>query len=245
MGTFPHSVKCFDEIDPRFIHTGQHGLAGTGRMTDMLSLATRYRRPSTVALGIVAGLCLVLVAAALWNPWRMTALYPLATTGGAIATLTLAGALVAMASLLTLADTGRRALVALVVGLVAVPALCVGVPAVAFDGVFRDKKVTAVRVLATSPEGGYSVVAVTLAPDSRVMLLVRSRQLLLSRESATPVAECPRDPFADEVPPTSVRFTGETTVTVPIEGASTVTVTFDPASLEPARTVAMCDQTTD
>ncbi len=213
-------------------------------MSVMLALATRYRRPTTVALGILAGLCLLLVAAALWNPWRLTALYPLAGTGGAIAVLTLAGALVAIAGLVRLAETGRRALIGLVVGLVAVPALCVGVPVIAFDGAFRDRKVTAVRVLATSPAGGYSIVAVTLtAPagaDAPIQLLVRSRRLLLSREAATPIAQCPHDAFADDLPPESVRFTSENMVALPIEGASTVTVTFDPDSLQPARTVAMC-----
>jgi hypothetical protein len=214
-------------------------------MSLMLALATRYRRPTTVALGIVAGLCLLLVATAQWNPWRLTALYPVASTGSAIAVLTLAGALVAMAGLFRLAETGRRALIGLVVGLVAVPALCVGAPIVAFDGAFRDRKVTAVRVLATSPDGGYSIVVATLpaaaGDDAHVELLVRSRRLLLSREAATPIAECPRDPFISDVPPESVRFTSENTVALPIEGTSTVTVTFDPDSLEPARTVSMCE----
>jgi hypothetical protein len=214
-------------------------------MSFMLALATKHRRPTTIALAIVAALCLVLVAAALWNPWRLTALYPLAGTGGAIVVLTLAGALAATAGLVGLADTGRRALVGLVVGLIAVPAFCVGLPVVAFDDAFRDKKVSAVRVLATSPAGGYSVVAVTLAAasgtDSPVQLLARSRRALLSREAATPIAECPRDPFTNDLPAESVRFTNETTVAVPVVGASTVTVTFDPDTLRPIRTVEMCN----
>src|SRR5258706_1480592 len=107
-------------------------VAGTGTMSVMLALATKYRLPTTAALIIVGGASLVLVAAALWNPWRLTALYPLAGTGGAIAVLTLAGALLAMAALLALAHSGRRALIGLVVGLIAVPALCVGAPVVAF-----------------------------------------------------------------------------------------------------------------
>ena len=41
-----------------------------------------------IALLVLAGLCLVLVGASLWNPWRLTALYPVATTAGAIATMT-------------------------------------------------------------------------------------------------------------------------------------------------------------
>jgi hypothetical protein len=191
------------------------------------------------------------VAAALWNPWRLTALYPLASTGGAIATLTLAGALLTMAALVRLADTGRRALVALVVGLVAVPALCVGVPVVAFDSAFRDHGVTTERVLATSPDGGYSIVAVTLAPAgaAQTVLLVRSRRTLFSREAAKPIAQCAWNPFTGDLPPESVRFTAETTVTVPIirvvvdgpaESESTITASFDSDTLEPTETVEMC-----
>jgi len=228
-------------------------------MSLMLALATKYRRPTTAALIIVAGVCLTLVAAALWNPWRLTALHPLASTGGAIATLTFAGALLAVVALLRLADTGRRALVSLVVGLVAVPALCVGAPMVAFGGAFRDRKVAAEWVLATSPDGGFSIVAVTQKTDgnaadgnARTILLVRSRQGLLSREAGTPVGECAWNPFPDDLPPESVRFTAETTVAIPViravadspmESEPTVTVTFDPGALEPQTTVAMCQPT--
>jgi hypothetical protein len=91
----------------------------------------------------------------------------------------------------------------------------------------------------------YSVVAVTLGSEHRTELLVRSRRLLLSREATTPIAECPRDPFAHDLPPESVRFTNENTVTVPIEGSSTVTVTFDPDTLRPTHTIAMCEPATN
>ena len=211
-------------------------------MTGMPALATRYLRPITIALIALAALAVALVAAALANPWRLTALYPLAGAGGAIAVLTLAGAMLATAGVLRLAHSGRAAVVGLLVALVAVPALCVGLPAVLFDGSFRDRLVVDTRVLATSPDGRYSVVAVTTATDGGPLtrLHVRSRQWLLSREAGVPVAECPHDPFADGVPPEAVRFTAETTVAVPIDGRSTETVTFDPHSLEPNRTVAMC-----
>jgi hypothetical protein len=178
----------------------------------------------------------------MWNGWRLTALYPLATAGGAIATLTLAGALFATAGVLTMAGRGRGAVLSLLFGLVAVPALCVGLPAVVFDGSFRDRTILDTRVLATSPRGDYSIVALTVATDAAPMtkLHLRSRVGLLSREAATPVAQCPHDPFAGEVAPEAVRFTSETTVAIPVQGESTVTVEFDPGSLEPRRTVDMC-----
>ena len=233
-------------------------MRGTGTMSLMLALATKYRRPTTAVLIIVAGLCLALALAALWNPWRLIAFHPLATTGGAIATLTLAGGLLVMAGLLRVAHTGRRALIGLVVGLVAVPALCVGVPVVAFASAFRDRKVAAEQVLATSPDGGFSIVAVTAAGDggenagsARTVLLVRSRKLLFSREAASPIAECAWNPFRTDLPPESVRFTAETTVAVPViravadgpmESEPTITVTFDPDTLESTDTVQMCQR---
>jgi hypothetical protein len=211
-------------------------------MSGMPALATRYLRPITIALIALAAIAIALVAAALANPWRLTALYPLAGAGGAIVVLTLAGALVATAGVLRLADSGRSAVIGLLVALVAVPALCVGLPAVLFDSSFRDRTVVATRVLATSADGEYSVVAVVTATDDGRLtrLHVRSRHWLLSREAVTPVAECPHDPFAGGVPPEAVRFTAATTVAVPIDGQSTVTVWFDPRNLEPDRTVVMC-----
>jgi hypothetical protein len=207
--------------------------------------ATRLRRPITVVLVAAAGLALLLVVLALWNPWRLIALYPLASAGGAMVTLTLAGALLAGAALLSLANTGRRAVVGLLVGLVAVPALCIGAPAVALGSSFRDREVIGTRVLATSPAAGYSVVAVTVATDDGPLtrLYVRSRAWLFSREAATPVAQCPHDPFDGGVPPEAVRFTSETTVAVPVADRSTVTVAFDPDTLGPRppdTTVTMC-----
>jgi hypothetical protein len=204
------------------------------------------RRYTTIAPLVVAGLCLGLVALALWNPWRLTALHPVAATGGALVTLTLAGALVATTALLILFDserrsgTGRRALVGLVVALLAIPALCVGLPVAALGDALRDRRISGERVLATSPGGGYSAVAVTY-PQDGVELFVRSRRGLLSREAATPIARCDHDPFAADLPPESVHFTGEHRIAVPVaaEGA-TVTVVFEGETLVPERTIDMC-----
>lgn len=220
-------------------------------MAVMPSFAPPVRRPITVALFVLAAVCLALVTTALWNPWRLTALHPLATTGGAVAVLTLAGALVATAGLLLVAHTARRALIGLVVALVAVPALSVGLPVVALGDTFRERRIALERVLATSPEGGYSVVALTY-PDGATELVLRSRRGLLSREAAVPLARCPYDPFREDagppappggLPPESVHFTAEDRVAVPVLADNvTVTVGFASDTLRPERTIAMCDE---
>jgi hypothetical protein len=77
----------------------------------------------------------------------------------------------------------------------------------------------------------------------RTRIYVRTRAGLFSREAATPVAECPFDPFSRGVPPESVRFTGEYTLAIPVADQPTAVVTFDPSTLAPDRTVQMCDAT--
>src|SRR5262249_28271124 len=99
-------------------------------MADMLAVAIRHRHPIAVALTLASLIALALVAAALWNPWRLTALEPLARAAGAVAVLTLAGAMLAAAVILTVGGAGRRGLFSLLIAVVAVPALCVGAPAV-------------------------------------------------------------------------------------------------------------------
>jgi hypothetical protein len=196
------------------------------------------RRPLAITMIVLGGAALALVAAALWNPWRLTMLYPLAHVEGTVSVLVLAGALVAGAALTLFADTGRRAVFGLVAALVAIPALCVGLPVVSLT--FRT--VSGHGVLAVSPDGGYAVVKYTVDTSSgpRTHLYVRSRELLLSREARTPLAECPFDPFDRGVPAEAVRFTSETTVAVPVRDESTTVVRFDPDTLAPERTVAMC-----
>lgn len=208
-------------------------------MALMPALALR-RRPTTVALLVLAGVSLLLVTAALWNPWRLTALHPIATTGGAVVTLTLTGALLAATGLLLVANSARRALIGVVVALVAVPVVGVGLPVATLGDAFRDQRISAERVLATSPSEGYSVVAVTYS-DGATELLVRSRRGWLSREAGAPLGSCAADPFANGLPPESVHFTDEHRVAVPVAGeGATVTVAFDGGTLQPERTIDMC-----
>src|SRR5262245_39896377 len=127
------------------------------------------RRSLIVGLVVVAAIAFGFVAAALANPWHLTGLYPLARPGSAVGVLVLAGALLATASLLRLAyassshRAGRRAMVALIVSLVAVPAFCVGLPVIAFGDSFRRE--SGGQVLAISPEGDFSAVKSTLDSD--------------------------------------------------------------------------------
>jgi hypothetical protein len=200
------------------------------------------RRPTAIALLVAAGLCLLLVVLALTNPWRLTAFYPVDTTGGAVATLTLTGALIAAAVLLAQAgvNTGRRALIGVVVALVAVPAVGVGLPLWALRSKLRDHQISHEQVLATSPGGGYSAVALTY-PDGRTEVRLRSRSGLASRESDTALARCPHDPFGTDLPPESVHFTDDDHVAIPVlaDGVS-VTVTFDHHTLAADQTIDMC-----
>lgn len=200
------------------------------------------RRALAITLLALATLLVASVGVALWNPWRYTVLFPLSYQGGAIGVLVFAGALVSATALLTFADTGRKALFGLTACLVAVPALCVGLPSVALGGAFRPRPTAGTTAMAVSPESGFAVVKSTFdTPDGRTTrLYLRSRKFLLSRESAVPVAECGFDPFERGVPLEAVRFTGETTIAVPVEGESTVVVRFDPGTLQPERTIAMC-----
>jgi hypothetical protein len=201
------------------------------------------RRPLSIVLIAFAAIMVVLVGLALWNPWRLTILYPLSHQAVAVGVLTLAGAFLAATAVLTFADNGRRALIALIACLVAVPAFCVGLPALALGPVFKEAPVDGTLTMAASPGGRYVVVKSTFDTDAgrRTRLYVRSDSLFLGREAATPLAECDADPFEAGLPPEAVRFTSENTVAVPVQGEQDTTVVrFDPDTLVPERTVNMC-----
>lgn len=205
------------------------------------------RRTVIIGLTIVAALALLFVAAALVNPWRLTSLYPLAREGMAIGVLVVAGAMLAGAGLLRLAEnTGSphwhrsRPLLGLAAALVAIPALCVGLPTVTLADTFRRERDG--PILAVSDNGDLSaIVSILDTPDGpRTRIYLRTRSGLLSWQAATPVAECPHDPFSRGVPPESVRFTGVDTLAVPIADQPTTVVHFDPDTLVPDRTVEIC-----
>jgi hypothetical protein len=212
------------------------------RMANALRLLPS-RRPLSIILIVFAAIMVVLVALALWNPWRLTILYPLGHQNVAIGVLTLAGAFLAATAVLMFADNGRKALIALIACLVAVPAFCVGLPALALAGVFKEAPVNGTLTMAASPGGRYVVVKSTFDTDTgrRTRLYVRTDSLFLGREAPTPLAECGADPFDEGLPPEAVRFTSETTVAVPVQGEQDTTVVrFDPDTLVPERTVNMC-----
>jgi len=203
----------------------------------------QLRRPLAIVLPAFAALLVALVGLALWNPWRLTILFPLSHQAVAIAVLVLAGAFLAATALLRFADNGRRALIALVACLVAVPALCVGLPVVALGDVFAPAPIGSTLTMAVSPSGRYSVVKSTSDTPAgrRTQLFVRTANLFLGRQAATPLAECDTDPFQHGVPPESVRFTSETTVALP-GGDSTQVVRFDPDTLSPEHPASICSR---
>ena len=153
------------------------------------------------------------------------------------------GTLLAATAVFMFADNGRKALIALVACLVAVPAFCVGLPALALAGVFKEAPVNGTLTMAESPGGRYVVVKSTFDTDAgrETRLYVRTDSLFLGREAPTPLARCAADPFDEGLPPEAVRFTSETTVAVPVQGEEDTTVVrFDPDTLVPERTVNMC-----
>jgi hypothetical protein len=200
------------------------------------------RRALSIMTVALAAILVILVALALWNPWRFTILFPLSHQAVAVGVLVLAGALVAATAVTMFADNGRKAVIALIACLVAVPAFCVGLPTVALDKEFKAAAIGPTVTMAQSPSGLYIVVKSTFDTDAgrRTRLFVRSDSLFLGRESAVPLAECDIDPFEDGLPPEAVRFTGESTVAVPVRGQDTAVVAFNLNTLKPDRTVDMC-----
>jgi hypothetical protein len=204
------------------------------------------RRTVIVGLVVVGVIAVGFVAAALANPWRLTVLYPLAHEGLALGVLVLGGALVAGAVLLrlsggsTVAWRTKRAVLALIVALVAIAALCVVLPVLALGSRFRQDAGS--QTLALSPDGAFSAVKSTVDTDAgpRTRIYIRSRAGLFSRESETPAAVCGFDPFARGVPPESVRFTGHDTLAIPIADMPTTVVHFNPTTLSPDHTILMC-----
>jgi hypothetical protein len=212
-------------------------------MTGMANaLRLTPRRPLAIVLVAFAAILVLLVALALWNPWRLTILYPLGHQEVAIGVLVLAGAFVSATAVLMFADQGRRALIALIACLVAVPAFCIGLPVIVLGSAFHAAPTSATVTMASSPGGSFVVVKSTFDTEAgpRTRLYVRTDSLFLGHEAAVPLAECDTDPFSHGVPPETVRFTSENTVAVPTQDFDTVVVRFDPVTLLPERTVNMC-----
>jgi hypothetical protein len=208
-----------------------------------------------VSAAFILGVGLIgLVALALANPWRLTGLYPLAHQAPTTIVLSAAGLLLGLAAAAWTAPSpvarsgwrrpGERyrwlAAAALLVGLPVLVGL--GAPGLVGDWVRRGDDG---QVLAVSPDGGFSAALSTSDSDDGATrrIYIRHRAGPFTREAAIPVAECPFDPFGRGVPPESVRFTSETTIAIPLADQPTTVVRFDPHTLAPERTVAMCPAT--
>jgi len=156
------------------------------RMANALRLLPS-RRPLSIILVVFAAIMVVLVGLALWNPWRLTILYPLGHQNVAIGVLTLAGAFLAATAVFMFADNGRKALIALVACLVAVPAFCVGLPALALAGVFKEAPVNGTLTMAASPGGRYVVVKSTFDTAAGRVFDLHALVPVLRRRTVRPV----------------------------------------------------------
>jgi hypothetical protein len=201
----------------------------------------RRRWPLALAVTLLGVATLAITVTGMTNPWRYTVLYPLETPAVATVALVTGVLLVGVAIILATARLARGAVFGWITGLAVLGAVCFGLPWFAADRMFGSHASTP-QSLAVAPDGSFEVVKSTIDSFGRqqTVLMLRSRAGLLSRESPTPLAECGHDPFGPQMPTESVRFTSRTTVAIPVEGESTVVVTFDAETLRPDRTVQMC-----
>jgi hypothetical protein len=192
-------------------------------------------------VAVLGAAVLAVTVMGMTNPWRYTTLFPLETPIVATVALVTGAVLVGVAVVLATARLARGAIFGWILGLAVLAAVCFGLPWFAADRFF-GARASAPQQLAVSPDGAFEVVKSTVDSfgKQQTVLSVRSRAGLLSRESPVPLAECGHDPFGPEMPPESVRFTSRTTVTIPVEGESTVVVSFDAETLRPDRTIQMC-----
>jgi hypothetical protein len=185
---------------------------------------------------------LLLTAAALWNPWRLVTLFPLADPTPAIIGVLLAGALIVAAGFLGLRGRARYVLAGVVVPVTVTAALVPGLMLWWLDDTFgpdRDGR----GVVAVSPDGRFELVAFdtnTYAIEQyihKVRLVARSRDGLWSRQGAEPVAVCSRLSSADAG---AVQFIAPTTVAIATDEGQTVVVQFDPDTLAANTPGARC-----
>jgi hypothetical protein len=201
----------------------------------------RRRWPLALAVALLGAAVLAITVTGMTNPRRYTVLLPLERPVVATVALVTGALLVGVAVVLATARLARGAMFGWILGLAVLAAVCFGLPWFAADRFF-GARTSAPQQLAVSPDGGFEVVKSTVDSfgHEQTVLSLRSRAGLFSRESPVPLAECGHDPFGPEMPPESVRFTSGNTVAIPVEGESTVVVTFDAETLRPDRTVQMC-----
>jgi hypothetical protein len=199
------------------------------------------RRVCAVIILVVVAVALPVALVAAWNPWRFVRLMPVSGPLNAVIACAAAAVLVGIAGGLAIR---RRALARIVA--VAAPAL--GVLGCLCGGTLFVLDSTPAptgdsTVVAVSADGTRELVALEhyATPDSSIMIRIRSRNGLWSRESARDVA-C----FSRHVPRSaggfvSARFVEPNGVEVSAGDGTVWTTTFDPHTLMPAQTLRRND----
>lgn len=191
------------------------------------------RKPAAAVVAVVATALCGVAALAAWNPWGYVHL------GQDVAWLAAAATVVPLAAGvigLLLARTKAVAVtLGVLCGVATLIAACGGGLAALWTDPSWDR-----TVLATSPSGDYQVVdLLDDGPTLRRELRVARPAGLLTRESTRP-AVCVVATFGDspKLKVTSARFVAEHEIEVTLADATTWRTTFDPGTLEPARSLA-------
>jgi hypothetical protein len=236
-------IDGFGSRSGRSVWRARCGAVRAGRMCPMATPSPPRRRrrwPLALAVAVLGAAVLAITVTGMTNPWRYTALFPLESPVVATVALVTGAVLLGVALVLATARLARGAIFGWILGLAVLAAVCFGLPWFAADRFF-GAHTSPPQQLAVSPDGAFEIVKSTVDSfgHQQTVLALRSRAGLLSRESPVPLAECGHDPFGPEMAPESVRFTSRNTVAIPVEGESTMTVTFDDETLRPARTIQM------
>jgi hypothetical protein len=211
--------------------------AGAARLR---TVSSARRVCAVLILGVVA-LALPVALVAAWNPWRFVRLMPVGGPLSAVIACAAAAVLVGVAGGLAIRRRATAWIVAVTApALAVVGCLCGGTLVVLGSGPAPTGEST---VVAVSADGTRELVALEhyQVPDFSLMIRIRSRNGLWSRESARDVA-C----FSQHMPPgtggfVAARFVEPNAVEVRADDGSVWTTTFDPQTLMPAQTLRRSD----
>jgi hypothetical protein len=196
-------------------------------------MLSRRRRVVAASIAGVAVAVQLAVAVAWWNPWRfihlMTSTHDWHRLG------VLVGSVVMLGAAGWLGMRSRAAVRAMVsFAVLVLLAITVFVMVADLTGDIGTLDREGPRVVAISPDGRYEIVVTYLGDltgAETAVLRVRSRNGLLSRESAEP--GCVQPSVSSERAVVSVAFTSPQEITISADGGRTWQARFDPETLRP------------